>query len=314
MNTINEINNILDKWNKISESESEKIETYLQNNFSYGNTTSFQSFLGLLAKVPVENLSVLSDFLDSLIIEIPSIQYSDRNYIEAKNWLCNYFKNNIETYLITDLIVLQNIPEKLSESIEVWDKIKHDELGYCTIPQAMAIFSYMDILGFLLRIDTNAEDLSSKKDTGENIKYFLKQFYINKSFISENDIKPLINLYRHGMMHQFLPKNVHVYKNPVRNTQPPFKVMQHKEEINNGTNRRRYVLNVSDFTECFLIALSDLRKDFDSEDDNIKKRNFNMYLKWKKLCESDEEEAIKQFPSRQNRIEPIVTTTIQFPK
>lgn len=314
MNTVNEINNILDKWNKISESEYEKIETYLQNSAYHGNISPFQSFLGLLAKVPAENLSVLSDFLDTLIIEIPSIEYCDSNYLEAKNWLCNYFEKNIQTYIITDLIVLQNIPEKLSESIEVWDKIQQNQLGYCTIPQAMAIFSYMDILGFLLRPNTSAEDLSSKTQSNENIKCFLNKFYVSKRYILENDIQPLIKLYRHGMMHQFLPKNVHVYKNPVRNTQPPFKVIQHKEEINNGTNGRRYVLNVSDFTECFLIVLSDIRKDFDSEDDNIKKRNFNMYLKWKKLCESDEEEAIKQFPSRQNKIEPIVMTTIQFPK
>ncbi len=312
MNTINEIKQILDKWNKIPESEYQKIETYLQNSYYDENTSPFQTFLGLLAKVPAENLSVLSDLLDTLIIEIPSIQYSDSNYLEAKNWLWNYFENNIETYLITDLIVLQNIPEKLSESIEVWDKIQQNQLGYCTIPQAMAIFSYMDILGFLLRPNTSAEDLSSKIKSSENIKYFLKEYYVEKKYIVENDVKPLINLYRHGMMHQFLPKNVDVYKNAVRNTQPPFKIIQYK--IDSGTNKRRYVLNVSDFTECFLITLSDIRKDFDSEDESVKRRNFNMYLKWKKLCESDEEEAIEQVPNKKNKLEPTIMTTIQFPK
>lgn len=287
-----------------------EIATYLQNIPPSTEHVDIDLFLTFLAKVPSEKLPDLNAFLDSLMKESsPSIPFSEEKYYVAKSWLCDYFENNIKKYVITDLIVLQNIPDKLSENIEVRDKINNDALGYCTIPQAMTVFAYMDILGFLLRPDTNPDDLSSKKQSSKNIKYFLHQYYVKKGYIIENDIKPLTSLYRHGLMHQFFPKNVDIYKTPVRKTLPPFQVMSYTGGKNGGSSRR-HCLNVSDFTECFLSALNDIRQDFDSEDDIIKQRNFNMYLKWRKLCESDEKEASRQQPPSR-KLDTSYMTTIQ---
>lgn len=311
MSRIELIKEFFSKLQSVPQNKYGEIATYLQNIPPSTEHATIDLFLTFLAKVPSEKLPDLNAFLDSLMEESsPFIPFSEEKYYVAKSWLCKYFENNIKNYVITDLIVLQNIPDKLSENIEVRDKINHHALGYCTIPQAMTVFSCMDILGFLLRPDTSQDDLSLvKKQTSENIKYFLNQYYVQKGYIIENDIKPLTSLYRHGLMHQFFPKNVDIHKTPVRKTQPPFQVISYTGGENGGSSRR-HCLNVSDFTECFLIALNDIRQDFDSEDDIIKQRNFNMYLKWIKLYESDEKEAKRQQPPSR-KLDSSYRTTIQ---
>lgn len=314
MSRIELIKEFFSKLESVPQNKYGEIATYLQNIPPSTEHLDIDLFLIFLAKVPSEKLSDLNAFLDSLMEDTPSertpISFTENEYYVAKSWLCDYFENNIKKYVITDLIVLQNIPDKLSENIEVRDKINNDALGYCTIPQAMTVFSCMDILGFLLRPDTSQDDLSLvKKQTSENIKYFLNQYYVRKGYIIENDIKPLTSLYRHGLMHQFFPKSVNIHKTPVRKTQPPFQVISYTVGKNGGSSRR-HCLNVSDFTECFLSALNDIRQDFDSEDDIIKQRNYNMYLKWIKLCESDEKEASRQQPPSR-KLDPSYMTTIQ---
>jgi hypothetical protein len=63
-----------------------------------------------------------------------------------------------------------------------------------TIPHTLAMFSVIDIIGFLLR---NGKDYGA---TGENIKAFFT------GILNENEISIIVHLYRHGMSHGYFPK------------------------------------------------------------------------------------------------------------
>jgi hypothetical protein len=103
-----------------------------------------------------------------------------------KKQVIDFFELFIKNYLVGDINVL--------------DKIKKDEENACTIPQAMAVLSAIDLLGYLFGTD---------KDTNASEKHFF-EFYriVSNSFIrnqyNDDTITKLV-LYRHGMMHHFFP-------------------------------------------------------------------------------------------------------------
>ncbi len=65
-----------------------------------------------------------------------------------------------------------------------------------TIPFALMIFSCMDILGFVVRGGRH-------QDTKMNIKEFYK--FISAQ-LSQDELNCLINLFRHGLVHNYFPK------------------------------------------------------------------------------------------------------------
>ncbi len=102
----------------------------------------------------------------------------------------DFFKLFIKDYLVGDILIL--------------DSIKKDEvtgLGACTIPQAMAVISGIDLLGLLF---------GNNKETNESEKHILEFYCLTKDSYKNNqysdgNIKKIIS-YRHGMMHSFFPK------------------------------------------------------------------------------------------------------------
>jgi hypothetical protein len=65
-----------------------------------------------------------------------------------------------------------------------------------TIPHTLAIFSSIDILGFLISEETEPTK------TKENFQTFFK----GTSYLSDIEFEALIFLYRHGMVHTYFPK------------------------------------------------------------------------------------------------------------
>ena len=101
-----------------------------------------------------------------------------------------FFKLFIKDYLVGDILIL--------------DTIRKDEdtgLGACTIPQAMAVISGIDLLGFLFGNNKKVDD--SEKHIFEFYR-ITKDAYKNNPY-NEEIIKKIV-LYRHGMMHNFFPK------------------------------------------------------------------------------------------------------------
>lgn len=68
-----------------------------------------------------------------------------------------------------------------------------------TIPFALMIFSCMDILGFIVR----GGDQKAHKETKKNIEEFYK-FVSSKP--TQDELDCLVNLYRHGLAHNYFPK------------------------------------------------------------------------------------------------------------
>lgn len=69
-----------------------------------------------------------------------------------------------------------------------------------TIPFALMIFSCMDIIGFLVR-KTPADN--AHKETEKNIENFYEHI---SSTPTEDELKCLIRLFRHGLAHNYFPK------------------------------------------------------------------------------------------------------------
>ena len=101
-----------------------------------------------------------------------------------------FFKLFIQDYLVGDILILDKIR-----------KDKNTGLGACTIPQAMAVISGIDLLGLLF--GNNKETNNSKKHIFEFYR-ITKQAYKSDQYSVEN-IKKIVS-YRHGMMHSFFPK------------------------------------------------------------------------------------------------------------
>ena len=102
----------------------------------------------------------------------------------------DFFKLFIKDYLVGDILILDNIR-----------KDEDTGLGACTIPQAMAVISGIDLLGLLF--GNNKETNDSEKHIFEFYR-ITKQAYKNDQYIFEN-IKKIVS-YRHGIMHSFFPK------------------------------------------------------------------------------------------------------------
>ena len=69
----------------------------------------------------------------------------------------------------------------------------------CTTATAMLAFSAMDLLGFLMRDDPSAK----KEQSAKNIRFFIDSLF---PYDQARHATVLVRLFRHGAMHQTLPK------------------------------------------------------------------------------------------------------------
>lgn len=108
----------------------------------------------------------------------------------AQQRMRNFFDNEICTFVLPDIDRLTN-------------EIRPNKQGLrgCTIPLAMMLFSLIDLFGFLMRPDQNA----NKRNTRRNFEHLLSgSGYFSETYM-ENWYM-ILSLFRHGIMHQFFPK------------------------------------------------------------------------------------------------------------
>ena len=108
----------------------------------------------------------------------------------AQQRMQNFFDNEICTFVLPDIDRLTN-------------EIRPNEqgLGGCTVPLAMILFSLIDLFGFLMRPDQNA----NKRNTRRNFEHLLSESRYFSETYTEN-WHMILSLFRHGIMHQFFPK------------------------------------------------------------------------------------------------------------
>lgn len=111
--------------------------------------------------------------------------------MDPKHRVLNFFKNELNNYVVGDLNRLSEIhPDRRT--------------GFrgCTIPQAMLIFALLDLLGYLINDDPTA----SKRNTLNNYKFIFSSTcgLFPKEYEKESD--RIVKLFRHGIIHQFFPK------------------------------------------------------------------------------------------------------------
>ena len=155
--------------------------------------------------------------------------------MNKKKTVIDFFELFIKNYLVGDILVL--------------DRINSEEANACTIPQAMAVLSGIDLLGYLLGED---------KDPNNTINHFIEFYRIaDISIMTDRYTKMVIKkleLYRHGMMHHFFPNfrtnDVGICKNE---SQELF-----LQDIFN--NIKVESLNVSALTRDFLLVVSVMEK------------------------------------------------------
>lgn len=98
------------------------------------------------------------------------------------------FDENIYPHIIGDLKILDNI-QPLTHS------------NTCAVPTAMLILRSLDFLGYLLRENGSLEE--SEINIQTSIRY---KDYFSKTCYNQDIIKDLTVFYRHGMMHNFYPR------------------------------------------------------------------------------------------------------------
>lgn len=108
----------------------------------------------------------------------------------AEQRMRNFFDNEISTFILPDIDRLTN-------------EIRPNERGLrgCAVPLAMMLFSLMDLFGFLMRPEQNA----NKRNTRKNFEYLLSASGYFSEVYARN-LELIIVLFRHGIMHQFFPK------------------------------------------------------------------------------------------------------------
>ena len=105
--------------------------------------------------------------------------------------LADFFKTVISYYLIPDLKRLRH---------EIRPRGEQEQAG-CTIATAMMAISVLDLFGYLMRPEENAK----KRETKKNIEHFLIDTALfPEVYNNESDI--IVELFRHGIMHQIFPK------------------------------------------------------------------------------------------------------------
>jgi len=161
--------------------------------------------------------------------------------------LANFFKTVISYYIVPDLKRLRHEVRPQGEQA----------LAGCAIPTAMLAISVLEILGFLMRPEVNLK----KHETGENIKHFLcKTALFPDQYQKAANV--IVELFRHGMMHQIFPKACGIAKPSLANDQIIF-----------CTDKDTPNLNVDVLVDDLLIALEKLQTMVQSDSDLAQRMN-----------------------------------------
>jgi hypothetical protein len=114
--------------------------------------------------------------------------------LRAKQWVQSFFDFAINNYVLGDLQRLTH--EVRPEGVA--------GLRGCTVPLALALFSVIDLFGYLLRDD---EINPRKGETFKNFRYlFSEEAELFPKDYAEND-EMIVKIFRHGVTHQFFPKS-----------------------------------------------------------------------------------------------------------
>lgn len=168
----------------------------------------------------------------------------------AQKRVLTFFDVEIRQFVLGDLEILSHIrPHPTSH------------LGGCAVPQSMLIFSTLDLLGYLINRSPNAR----KTETAKNLKVV---FYSELKLFPEeykNYSDELIELFRHGVMHQFFSKASGIGK---------YGTLAASIMGSGGIP----TLNIDKFTEDFTSAVSALREAIASGDYNDLAEQINSRL------------------------------------
>jgi len=166
-------------------------------------------------------------------------QYSKtEKYRRAKERLQKYFESEIPMYILSDLKSLENI--QCDEN--------NKGLGLCAIPQAMFLFSIVNLFGYLMKE-------SEKQQTREAFQYI---FDVQCNLFPEIyflNWEALLKLYRDGLMHQVFPKGCGISKGKV------IALLLKKDEKGRIVN-----LNVNVFTRDLKSAIEKIKIRITSEE------------------------------------------------
>jgi hypothetical protein len=164
-----------------------------------------------------------------------------------KKQVKDFFEIFIKNYLVGDILILDNIK-----------KNEDTGLGACTIPQAMAVVSGIDLLGLLF---------GCNKNTDKTREHIFEFFRITKNTFSNNSYDDAcvekIFLCRHGMMHNFFPKfranNIGICKSESESL--------FIKNVYNGVEIES--INVTILTRDFLLAVSQLETMIDESSEDL---------------------------------------------
>lgn len=162
----------------------------------------------------------------------------------------------LDENIIGDIVTLSNI-----------EKGVNNAKTYCAVPQAQCLFSFCDLLGYLISKNKDVE-------TTKNLKEFFSK-YCDSNYTVYFPI--LKKIYRHGIMHSYFPKSIYwgISKN-----------ISSDDNLFKGNS-----LNVKKFALDILYAYKKLK------DDCLKSDNLTnqVLMQWNLLQNKGNEDAIIQF-------------------
>jgi hypothetical protein len=171
----------------------------------------------------------------------------NQKYLNAKKRVQDFFDVEISFYVLPDIERLTN-------------EIRPDSNGQrgCTIPLAMMLFSVIDFLGFLMRDDENA----NKKHTYKNFHYLLsKSGYFPRIYSENKNCEKIVELFRHGIIHQFFSKASAVTKEGLKKPLI-FEEMSGKTKIP--------ILNVDVLSNDLVDVIAKIKEDINKDkEDNV---------------------------------------------
>ncbi len=171
---------------------------------------------------------------------------------QAAEGVKSYFENIINGYLVDDINTLLN------------DELDEKEQGGCTAPLAMAVFSGMNQLGYLINKKETKEIVEDGETATETcIKAFCDSWMCKIDIIYKKTTiqEMIVNLFRHGMAHQFLS----IYSTAItRDPKQTILIRSFEDE----SGQKFYVLQIKMLAEHFLKAVSLLHEKIDRAMEN----------------------------------------------
>ena len=111
--------------------------------------------------------------------------------MSAKQRIIGFFAHEISMHVLPDIDRLTN-------------EIRPDAKGLrgCTVPLGMMVFAIIDLFGYLMRDDKQA----NKRETLKNFTYLFSKTNAYFPELYHDNCEKIVKLFRHGLIHQFFPK------------------------------------------------------------------------------------------------------------